>query len=78
MSRKDYVAFAFVLAGQWACKTSREELLTVWDTTVSLATVLEADNERFDRGRFYHAVFGTDQWAARNKALEALPAAVQS
>ena len=79
MSRKDFIAIADVLAGQWAVETSREAKLCVWTTTLSMADMCARGNERFDREKFYAAVFGTaDHFAARDSALRALPAAIQA
>jgi hypothetical protein len=66
MSKKDYIAFAAVLAGEFACATPSEKLV-LWRTTLSLADVFKRDNIRFDRSRFYEAVFGdSDHFAVRD------------
>lgn len=63
MSRKDYIAIGDVLAGQWATTKSG----AIWAATLSIADVFKADNERFDRTRFYYHVFGKTHFAAREE-----------
>jgi hypothetical protein len=77
MTAKDFIAIADVLAGQWAVESTREAKLAVWTTTLSMADLCAKGNSRFDRERFYAAVFGTkDHFAARDSALRSLPAHV--
>ena len=79
MTSKDFIAIADVLAGQWACNHTREAKLSIWATTLSLADMCARSNDRFDRDKFYAAVFGTsDHFDARASALISLPAAVQA
>jgi hypothetical protein len=69
MYRKNYRDIAGVLAGEFACATPSEKLV-LWRTTLSLADVLKQDNIRFDRAKFYEAVFGdSDHFAVRDKAV---------
>ncbi len=60
MSRKDYNAIANVLAGDFATATlsQREKVRAI---VLSLADVFAKDNPRFQRDRFYAAVFGTNK-----------------
>ena len=62
MSRKDYVKFAAVLAGELALanvysnKNVRDQVVaTLTQTTRSMADVFEADNSNFDRAHFLAA-----------------------
>lgn len=58
LSRKNYVAFAGILAGDYA-SSDREGKLALFRATLSLADYFAGDNPRFDRQRFYAAVFGS-------------------
>lgn len=55
MSRKDFIAIAEILAGDFATATPAEKG-KVWCITLSLADYFAKVNPRFDRARFYAAV----------------------
>lgn len=61
MTRKDYVKFAAMLAGELALAKSRCGILAVADCLrvkgiiLSIADLFAQDNSRFDRERFYVA-----------------------
>lgn len=55
MSRKDYVAIASVISSQYASAPSMDAKQAIARVTLSLADVLQADNPRFNRERFYAA-----------------------
>ena len=67
MSRKDFIAIARILAGDFATATPAEKG-KVWAITLSLADYFASANPRFDRARFYAAVLGdSDPLAVRDK-----------
>jgi hypothetical protein len=74
-SRKDYVAVAAILAGEYALNAKLSDAYLVTDETVSsrahgritvenitasVADVFASDNPRFDREKFYRAALGRD------------------
>jgi hypothetical protein len=59
MSRKNYVKMAGILAGDFACADAKGKA-AIFRVTLSLADYFQSDNPRFDRSKFYTAVFGTD------------------
>lgn len=76
MTKKDYIEIAGVLGSQFVIG-AREQRLTVWASTLSLADKFAQGNPRFNRETFYRAVFGTsDPYIARDIALDTLPTAV--
>ena len=68
MTRKDFEKIAGVLSGSWHLAPNGDAAKTVWLTTLSMADVLAQSNPRFDRDRFYVAVFGVDMWEAKKIA----------
>ena len=58
MTRKDFNAIADVLQAQWSIASGFDAKVSVWETTLSIADVFAQSNYRFDRARFYVAVFG--------------------
>jgi hypothetical protein len=67
MHRKNYKEIAAVLAGEFHSSDPNGKA-SVWKITLSLADVFKQDNIRFDRSRFYEAVFGdSDHLAVRDK-----------
>lgn len=64
MSKKDFIAIAAILAGDFATATAAEKG-KVWCLTLSLADYFASSNSRFDRSKFYSAVLGTaDHYSA--------------
>lgn len=57
MSRKDYKAFAEILAGHYT-GTGDEEDQVILDVAYEMAGVFKRDNPRFDHKRFIAAVKG--------------------
>lgn len=58
MSRRDYVAFAEVIAAEVTLAKHADQpevIAALRNLTLSLADVLKRDNSRFDRDRFYAA-----------------------
>ncbi len=58
MTRKDYVPFAAMFAGELACvnvKLESGRAHTIRGIVLSSADIFAADNPRFDRVRFYVA-----------------------
>jgi hypothetical protein len=55
MSRKDYVAFAAMLADRRKYADSRDEHMLLDTITGEMATIFGRDNGRFNRQRFYTA-----------------------
>lgn len=69
MTKQHFTDIAAILAGQFA-EATPEEKLALWKTTLSLADYFKRINPRFDRVRFYLAVFGTvDHFSVRDKAV---------
>lgn len=63
MTRKHYRRIADILTVEFANASSRAERLTVRNITYLLADIMKQDNPRFDRDRFYNAVFnGQDRF----------------
>lgn len=55
MSRKDYVKFAALFAGEMAIATTSEARRAVKNIILSTADIFAQDNANFDRARFYTA-----------------------
>lgn len=55
MSRKDYIAIAEIIAGDYATCGTSEERYKVRGVVFSLAHFFRKDNEQFNCERFYNA-----------------------
>ena len=55
MTRKDYIAIADVIAAQVTSYPSDVEVAVCERVAQNLASVMQADNPRFDRGVFLQA-----------------------
>jgi len=56
MTTKDYIKFAGILAGEYACAGSNNAVkLSLRCVMLSMSDVFYADNPCFDRDRFYEA-----------------------
>jgi len=64
MTRRHYIAFAAIIAGEVACLAphERERRETLRRVMLSTADMFARDNGRFDRDRFY-AACGLDRYA---------------
>jgi hypothetical protein len=67
MTRKNYIAIAKILAGQFATAAPAEKG-AIWCLTLSMADYFKQDNANFDRSKFYTAVMGSpDHFAVRDE-----------
>jgi hypothetical protein len=56
MTRKHYRELAADLHRQYAAMTDRGEVRGFWSAVITVADVLQLDNPRFDRHKFYAAI----------------------
>jgi len=59
MHAANYKRIANILGGDYACADSAGRA-ALFCATLSLADYFKQENENFDRGKFYAAVFGED------------------